>query len=308
MHTNPEVLALLALGEHVADPADRQHLESCAQCREELESLTRLITQGRSAPDSETLDAPSEAVWAAIQAELGFIPVTRSWPTGVVPADPEQAEPAASALPAASTAAATAPAVVPPAPVPPAPVSTAGAPGSNGATVVTETSVTKSSARAGSPSSAGAPPPPRTGRRVLSLVLAAVVALVAGIGIGLAVGRLGGQSETVIANATLAALPAWPGASGTAKVEVDAAGNRTLFVDLHTTSPVVGDQQVWLADATVTGMRAMGFLDAEGQGSWPIPPGLDLSTFPVVDVSDEPATDANPAHSGNSIVRGELQQ
>ena len=297
MHTNPEVLALLALGEHVADSADRQHLESCAQCREELESLTRLISQGRSAPDSETLDAPSEAVWAAIQAELGFIPVTRSWPTGVASAYPEPAEPAASAPQAASTAAS--------APVPPAPVAGAGGPGSTGstgATVVTESSVTESS------SSVAAPPRARTGRRVLSLVLAAVIALVAGIGIGLAAGRLGGRSETVIANATLAALPAWPGASGTAKVEVDAAGNRTLIVDLHTTSPVAGDQQVWLADATVTGMRAMGFLDAGGQGSWPIPPGLDLSSFPVVDVSDEPSTDANPAHSGNSIVRGELQQ
>jgi len=39
MHTNPEVLALLALGEHPVDPADTEHLADCEQCRAELESL-----------------------------------------------------------------------------------------------------------------------------------------------------------------------------------------------------------------------------------------------------------------------------
>jgi hypothetical protein len=32
---------------------------------------------------------------------------------------------------------------------------------------------------------------------------------------------------------------------------------------------------------------------------------VNISTYPVVDVSIEPA-DGNPAHSGNSVVRGRL--
>ena len=34
-----------------------------------------------------------------------------------------------------------------------------------------------------------------------------------------------------------------------------------------------------------------------------MPDGLEISQFPVVDVSDEPF-DGDPAHSGGSIVRG----
>ena len=70
MHTNPEVLALLALGEHTADAADRAHLDACAVCRDELETLSRLINPDSSggAAAVGSLDAPSEAVWAAIQA------------------------------------------------------------------------------------------------------------------------------------------------------------------------------------------------------------------------------------------------
>jgi len=138
-------------------------------------------------------------------------------------------------------------------------------------------------------------------------VLAAALALIAGIGIGVGMDRLRQPSETVIGQATLEALPAWPGANGTATVEVDSAGNRTLVVDLHTPQPAAGSQQVWLIDKTITAMQPMGFLNADGRGSWPIPPGTDLSKFPIVDVSDEPAGDTTVAHSGDSIVRGQLQ-
>jgi hypothetical protein len=92
MHTNPEVLALLALGEPAAAPDDRRHLDGCRQCRDELESLSRLISSSPGPVDGRAPDGPSEAVWAGIQAELGFIPVTRSWPT--MPEPPGSAAPA----------------------------------------------------------------------------------------------------------------------------------------------------------------------------------------------------------------------
>jgi hypothetical protein len=39
----------------------------------------------------------------------------------------------------------------------------------------------------------------------------------------------------------------------------------------------------------------------------PLPDGLDLGAYPVVDVSVEPL-DGNPAHSGLSVARGQLQR
>ncbi len=100
MHTNPEVLALLALGEPAAAPDDRRHLDGCRQCRDELESLTRLISSSPGPVDGRAPDGPSEAVWAGIQAELGFIPVTRTWPSM-----PEQTSPTGSIQPPADAAA-----------------------------------------------------------------------------------------------------------------------------------------------------------------------------------------------------------
>jgi hypothetical protein len=312
MHTNPEVLALLALGEHQVDAADSEHIATCEQCRAELASLTGLIEQGRHAPDRETLDEPSEAVWAAIQSELGFIPLTRSWPTVPDPSTSSTGAAAASSATSASPPSADDP-TTPGAPGPTRP----GTPGTRSgaddrrrtnqaAGPASDPSTTLGQPGLDGPSGGRSDRGPR--RRLLAIVLAAALALIAGIGIGVGADRLRQPTETVIGRATLQALPAWPGANGTAIVEVDRTGNRTLVVDLHTPQPAEGSQQVWLIDATITAMQPMGFLNADGRGSWPIPPGTDLSKFPIVDVSDEPAGDTTVAHSGDSIVRGELQQ
>jgi hypothetical protein len=41
------------------------------------------------------------------------------------------------------------------------------------------------------------------------------------------------------------------------------------------------------------------------EGRFDLPDGLDLTQFPVVDVSEE-HFDGDPAHSGDSVVRGPL--
>ena len=64
-------------------------------------------------------------------------------------------------------------------------------------------------------------------------------------------------------------------------------------------------RQVWLIDKQVKGMSPMGFLN-NGRGEFNIPDSFDLSQFPIVDVSVEPANDPDPTHSGNSVVRGTL--
>jgi anti-sigma-K factor RskA len=71
MHPSPDVLALLALGETAGTPAERDHVESCPQCRSEVADLTRTVAAGRGATgDHGGLVAPPDRVWEAIRAEL----------------------------------------------------------------------------------------------------------------------------------------------------------------------------------------------------------------------------------------------
>ena len=72
MHLSPDVLALLALGETPDEPVDRAHLESCAQCRTELDELSRAVRVGRSVTEEDMLITPADRVWHGIRAELGL--------------------------------------------------------------------------------------------------------------------------------------------------------------------------------------------------------------------------------------------
>ncbi len=70
MHTDPELLALLALDEESGTEHERAHVETCAVCRAELEELRQVVTLARSAAD-EPLSDPSPRVWDAIRDEIG---------------------------------------------------------------------------------------------------------------------------------------------------------------------------------------------------------------------------------------------
>lgn len=72
MHTSPEDLALLALGEPSGTPADRDHVAACPECSTELVELTRLTGLGRSMTEQDALSTPSAQVWERIATELGF--------------------------------------------------------------------------------------------------------------------------------------------------------------------------------------------------------------------------------------------
>lgn len=108
--------------------------------------------------------------------------------------------------------------------------------------------------------------------------------------------------EQVVAEATLEPLPGWS-ASGDAVVEAAADGRRTLVVRLTGAEPE-GFREVWLLDREATRLVGLGVLDGD-EGRFSIPVGLDLDDFALVDVSAEPF-DGDPAHSGDSILRGEL--
>lgn len=274
MHTNPEVLALVALGESAAaTPEDLDHIAQCPACGQEVDELCRLSRVGRTISQHYTLEVPSPQVWERIRSQLGFSdtfssalvpPATARVPTAGQPSPPPPAQ-------AARTQSETAPAVA----APPAPI-----------TYRPDL------------------PPRRSRRTRVGLVLAVVIALVAGVGGTLAWQRLRPLGETVVASTTLAALPDWTGASGEATLERDASGRQVLVVTMATPRPVDGIQQVWLIDREVATMIPIGQLTSPVQ-SFTLAGDVDVTRFPVVDISVEPP-DGDLTHSGNSIVRGTL--
>lgn len=97
-HTDPDALALIALGDTTATDRERAHLASCAVCSDELDALTRTVQQARAA-DADPLVDPSAAVWARIHEQLQLsidLPVSGSAPAATNPAATNPAAPAAS--------------------------------------------------------------------------------------------------------------------------------------------------------------------------------------------------------------------
>ena len=144
-------------------------------------------------------------------------------------------------------------------------------------------------------------------RRRAPWVMAAAAAGVVVGGVGGAVWG-GGLLDTetpapVVAEAALDPLPGWE-ATGAAQVHQAEDGTRQIVVTLETDAEADGFREVWLIDRDVTRLVSLGILEGS-EGTFTVPAGLDLDDFAVVDVSAEPI-DGDPAHSGDSIIRGIL--
>jgi hypothetical protein len=103
-------------------------------------------------------------------------------------------------------------------------------------------------------------------------------------------------------------------------VEVD--GRRVLRVDLDGLVPVpeagsgsddaaagvagasAAYLEVWLLRPDVSGMVTLGVLEG-GRAELVLPDGVSIEEYPLVDVSVE-AVDGDPAHGGQSVLRGQL--
>lgn len=271
-HIEPEELAVLALDGREPDEAVRAHLDACPECLAEYDSLVRTVALGRGAPD-EAFEAPPSSVWTAIHAELGLSPE--------LAADPAQGRT-------------------------PAAVAVADAPPRRPDHVAP-----RRRSRRPALASDG---PDGTRRRSAWLpitVAAAVGGILAGIGLGWLLGAAGaggtvGQDPAVVlASAELDAFPGWDDAVGNATVEEGSDGVRTVVVDLEADVPAGELREVWLIRSDASGLVSLGLLDG-GSGRFVVPAGIDLDEFTLVDVSAEPV-DGDPAHSGDSIVRGELR-
>ncbi|MDN4482915.1 anti-sigma factor domain-containing protein [Demequina lignilytica] len=110
--------------------------------------------------------------------------------------------------------------------------------------------------------------------------------------------------QTLVAQAALSDLASEADA-GTARVEQRSDGTEVLVVDTTVPSDPDGALEVWLIDPDVVGMVSLGFLTGD-HGEFEIPAGYDVVSFPIVDISVEPA-DGDPTHSGDSITRGILE-
>jgi hypothetical protein len=142
----------------------------------------------------------------------------------------------------------------------------------------------------------------RRSRRPLLMVLGAAAAIAVVVGVAGVVLRddPGATTEQV----ELAGLPDFADVTGSATLVIDGE-DRSLGVDLSTVDLPAGSHlELWLLDPSVEQLVSLGPLT--GDTPHAIPPEVDLSVTPVVDVSVEP-DDGNPAHSGVSVVRGQIE-
>jgi hypothetical protein len=265
-HCDPETLALRSLGEVVGSPEDDAHLASCPQCQSELASLSRLVLTAKTG-GPVTLLAPPDRVWDRIRDEVATDPG--------LPSNEPTLLPAGRPRPDAEDDLRTDDDAGPVAPVVPLQA------GGHG----------------------------RARRRPAPWLLAAagIGGIVVG-GVGTAAvmtaGSGGSTTSTIEAAAVLDPLPDWD-ATGEATLSINADGQQVLDVTVDTAAAGEdGFQEVWLIDRDVSGMVSLGPLQGSS-GEFVIPAGVDVSQFPIVDVSLEPV-DGVPTHSGNSIVRGTL--
>lgn len=96
MHVDPDLLALLALGEHAGTESDRRHMQNCVECADELSQLRRVATLGRSVNAETVLSVPDRRVWVRVSDQIArnrsVEPLDGARPTGDAPVVQPEAE------------------------------------------------------------------------------------------------------------------------------------------------------------------------------------------------------------------------
>ena len=271
-HCDPDDLALRALGEAAGTAADDTHLAGCPRCQLDLEELRDVVRAGRSVTAQDSLRAPPDRVWNQIAGELGLRQHAAE------PAElAELAEPAESARHLSSL------------PALPAPL---------GETADASTAPTKRRWRGAAALTAAA----ATAGLLVGLGLGALPG--SSPGVGESPGQPGRGEPTVQAQVSLQPLGDIR-AEGSA-VLTEESGRRSIEVVITGLPAAAAGAyyEVWLIDRGVARLVSLGPLDAE-RTTFPVPAGLDLAAYPVLDVSVE-TFDGDPGHSSDSVVRGIL--
>jgi Anti-sigma-K factor rskA len=150
--------------------------------------------------------------------------------------------------------------------------------------------------------------PSRPRRRAVPTWLAVAAGVALGVGgTGVAVSLIEALDSDETGEAVVATAELDPfGDRGTPGVaEVRSAGeDRVLHIRVDERTAGEGFREVWLLDAETGRLVSLGVLNGT-ESTFALPDGLELSEYPVVDVSREPF-DGDPGHSTDSIARGEL--
>lgn len=141
-------------------------------------------------------------------------------------------------------------------------------------------------------------------RRGPWIALAAAVGLIlGGIAGGVIVQRASSTPPTIVAQAALSPLDGFA-TTGTALVQSSTDGE-SVEVDLTDLPETDGYFEVWLLTEDASAMVSLGAVGPGARTTVPLPPGIALDRFRVVDVSSE-EFDGDPTHSAISIARGTL--
>jgi hypothetical protein len=247
-HLDPELAALIALGE---DAGDRQHLADCAECRTQVDRLAAVVTIARD-EGALSLAQPPPELWDRIAAAVGL-----------EAGGAEGAQPAA----AATDRMAGDPTGRP------APDRRPGGPGR-----------ASGPGRAGRSAPWWRRRPLAAG---LGGALAGLVIGIGGAaGIHQLTRPAPATVVATIPLRPLAQFPQWQGASGTAVMASGPAG-RQVTVSL-TAPRRPGFYEVWLLARNGVSMISLGDLDAGHAGRFDMPPGVDLANYSRIDISLQP--------------------
>ena len=270
-HLHDDALTLLALGETATDE-ESSHLELCLRCRADLGSFERVVAAARRAGSAEDAAAADDGWGSAAADRSGNRPFTAALqaPDPCVWAGIHRALNLDEDLRQDPLAA-------------PGPAGSAGSRAFPASPVSAVAAIRK--------------------RRTGVWLAAAAAAIVVGAAGTWGTLRAIEQRPEVIAAVQLSALAPYPD-TGSAVVDRFPDGRRELVVTASSTQ-TQGYREVWLLAPDAASMVSLGTMKGT-EGRFALPADLDLSRYPVVDISDEP-DDGNPAHSGESILRGQLQ-
>ena len=138
-------------------------------------------------------------------------------------------------------------------------------------------------------------------RRPWLLAAAAAVVVIAAVA-GTVLATSGSADDpSLVASTSLE--PLGEAGAGTAEL-VDDDGDLQLRVETAELDPGDGFLEVWVIDPEVSKLVSLGPLRPDGV--YDLPSGLEPEEFPIVDVSLEPI-DGDPTHSGDSLLRGQLE-
>jgi hypothetical protein len=142
-------------------------------------------------------------------------------------------------------------------------------------------------------------------RRRWAPIVAVAAAVLAVLVVAGAVIRTGSTADVELARARLTSegLTRSSDLVGGARL-VEVGGRREIDLDLPGLAEGPDSfYELWLLAPDATRLQSLGVTD--GHGRFLLPESIDPHQYPVVDVSREPP-DGNPAHSGDSLVRGRL--